>query len=141
MFFRANDRWLEATLPVGARRVVSGKVESFDGLLQIVHPDHILPPAEAARIPDFEPVYHLTSGVTQRLMMKAVGEVLSRVPPLSEWIEPELKAREHWPDWHDAIRAAHSPESAAIAPRARRNWRSAIRCAAVWLMTSCWRIS
>lgn len=70
VFFHANDRWLDANLPVGQKRVVSGKVESFDGLLQIVHPDHIVAPAEVARIPDFEPVYHLASGITQRLMLK-----------------------------------------------------------------------
>ncbi|WP_300520269.1 ATP-dependent DNA helicase RecG [Aliiroseovarius sp.] len=110
VFFHANDRWLDANLPVGEKRIVSGKVESFDGILQIVHPDHIVPPADAGRIPDFEPVYHLASGITQRLMLKAIGEVLTRVPPLAEWIDPALKAREHWPDWHDAVRASHSPE-------------------------------
>jgi ATP-dependent DNA helicase RecG len=39
-----------------------------------------------------------------------VGEVLARVHPLQEWIDPEFKKREHWPDWHDAVRTAHAPE-------------------------------
>lgn len=110
VFFRANDRWLDSNLPVGQKRLISGKVEQFDGVYQMVHPDHIMPPGKADHIPDFEPVYHLTQGVTQRVMMKAVGDVLSRVPPLAEWIDPALKAQEHWPDWHDALRAGHSPE-------------------------------
>ena len=109
VFFHANDRWLEANLPQGQKRLVSGKVDTRDGELQIVHPDHILPTGEADRIPDFEPIYHLASGITQRLMLRAVGEVLSRMPPLSEWIDANLKAKEHWPDWHDALRAAHGP--------------------------------
>ena len=124
VFFHANDQWLSRQLPSGQKRVVSGKVELFDGVAQMVHPDYILPPAEAVQIPDYEPVYHLTAGVTGRLMTRAVGDILSRLPNLREWIDPALKAREHWPDWGDALRAAHAPagpdDLAANAPARRR---------------------
>ncbi|UWQ12371.1 ATP-dependent DNA helicase RecG [Aliiroseovarius crassostreae] len=109
VFFHANGDWLHKQLPVGEKRVVSGKVEAFDGQLQIAHPDFIVTPAEVGKIPDFEPVYRLTSGVTSKLMLRAVGEVLSRMPVLKEWIDPGLKAKEHWPDWQDALRQAHAP--------------------------------
>ncbi len=109
VFFHGNPQWVAHQLPTGQRRVVSGKVELFDNVPQIVHPDHILPPGEADTIPAFEPVYHLAQGITQRLMFKAVGEVLMRVQPLAEWIDPALKQQEHWPDWHDAVRLAHAP--------------------------------
>jgi len=110
VFFHANAQWLKGHLPTGERRVISGKVELFDNILQIVHPDHALSPAEADHIPEFEPVYHLTAGVTARAMVKSIGEVLSRISPLTEWIDPALKEREHWPDWHDALREAHMPK-------------------------------
>jgi ATP-dependent DNA helicase RecG len=110
VFFHANGPWLDKQLPTGQRRVVSGKVELFDGIAQMVHPDYILRPGQADQIPDFEPVYHLTAGVTQKLMLKAVGEVLKRIKPLVEWVDPPLKQREHWPDWQDAVTAAHAPE-------------------------------
>ena len=38
-------------LPTGQRRLVSGKVELFDGIAQMVHPDHVLRPEEAAELP------------------------------------------------------------------------------------------
>ncbi|MCI2398379.1 ATP-dependent DNA helicase RecG [Aliiroseovarius subalbicans] len=110
VFFHANEAWLKRHLPTGQRRVVSGKVEMFDNVLQIAHPDYILTPAEADHIPEYEPVYHLTAGITGKLMVKAVGEVLRRINPLAEWIDPALKEREHWPDWHDAVRAGHAPQ-------------------------------
>ncbi len=110
VFFHAKGDWLAKQLPTGQRRVVSGKVELFDSIAQMVHPDYIVPVHEAAQIPDFEPVYHLTAGVTQRLMIRAVGDVLSRTVPLTEWIDPALMAREHWPDWQEALRLAHTPE-------------------------------
>lgn len=113
VFFHARSNYLQSILPEGARRVISGKVEMFDGVVQMVHPDHILPLEEAAEIPAFEPVYPLTAGVSLKQMTKAVTSALSRVPNLPEWIDPEQKKREGWPDWHAAITAAHGPEQAA----------------------------
>ena len=113
VFFHARDRYLQNLLPPGERRIVSGKVEFFDGMPQMVHPDHILPPEEAGDIPDFEPVYPLTAGVTQSMMRKAAQGTLARLPDMAEWIDPAQKKREGWPDWAEALRAAHGPGSMA----------------------------
>ena len=111
VFFHARDDYLRKILPTGARRVVSGKVELFDGVAQMVHPDHVLEPQEAGDIPDFEPVYPLTAGVTQKMMGKAVASALTRVPELGEWIDPAQKAQAGWPDWHAALATAHAPQN------------------------------
>lgn len=113
VFFNARADYLNRMLPTGAKRVVSGKAELFDGMAQIVHPDHILPVEEAGEIPDYEPVYPLTAGLTQKVMAKAAHSALARAPDLPEWIDPAQKAREGWPDWRDAIEAAHHPEGGA----------------------------
>ncbi len=112
VFFHARDEYLRKMLPTGARRIVSGKAELFDGIAQIVHPDHMLPLEEASDIPDFEPVYPLTAGVTQRVMTKGVHSALMRLPDLVEWIDPVQKAQAGWPDWAAAVRAAHGPQEA-----------------------------
>lgn len=109
IFFHARDEYLRRMLPTGARRIVSGKAELFDGIAQMVHPDHMLPPDEAGEIPDFEPVYPLTAGVTQRVMAKGVQSALARLPDLAEWIDPVQKAQAGWPDWAEAMRSAHAP--------------------------------
>ena len=110
VFFNARDDYLRRVLPTGARRLVSGKVELFDGLAQMVHPDHILEPHETADIPDFEPVYPLTAGITQKMMGKAVASALTRVPGLPEWIDPAQKAQAGWPDWQAAVAQTHAPQ-------------------------------
>ncbi len=109
VFFHARPEYLRRVLPPGARRVVSGKLELFDGMAQMVHPDHMLSVDEADDIPEFEPVYHLTQGVTQKTMFKAIQGALERLPDLAEWIDPKQRDRESWPDWQAAMRAAHSP--------------------------------
>ncbi len=113
VFFHARTDWLERQLPVGARRLISGKVEMFDGLAQIAHPDHMVPPEEAAGIPAYEPVYPLTQGVTLKVMTKAVQSALSRCPDLPEWIDTALIARKGWPSWLEGVRAAHAPAADA----------------------------
>ncbi|MEL7211981.1 MAG: ATP-dependent DNA helicase RecG [Pseudomonadota bacterium] len=111
IFFHARGDYLKKVLPTGQKRLISGRIEIFDGVGQMVHPDHILRADEAADLPAFEPVYPLTAGITQKVMVKASGAVLSRAPELAEWIDPALKAREGWPDWIAALNAVHRPAS------------------------------
>jgi ATP-dependent DNA helicase RecG len=117
VFFHARGDYLEKLLPTGQRRLISGKIEVFDGVAQMVHPDHMLRPEEAGSLPQFEPVYPLTAGVTQKLVAKAVEGTLARTPALAEWVDPALKQREGWPDWREALVQAHGPSDAAsLAP-------------------------
>ncbi len=110
VFFHAREDWIRRTLPIGARRIVSGKVELFDGLAQMPHPDHILSPDAATDLPPFEPVYPLTAGITQKTIFRAAQSALERAPELAEWIEPTLKKSRNWPDWQAAVFSAHSPQ-------------------------------
>lgn len=110
VFFHANDDWVARMLPEGERRLVSGKVEVFDGVAQMVHPDHILKISEAGKLPAFEPVYPLTAGISQKLMAKAVYSALDRVIDLPEWVDESLKSNRKWPDWAQAVQQAHTPD-------------------------------
>ncbi len=109
VFFHARADYLRALLPTGQKRIISGKIELFDGVGQMVHPDHVLAPEEAGGLPAFEPVYPLTAGVTQKQIAKGVASTLARTPDLAEWIDGPLKAREGWPDWRAALEAVHAP--------------------------------
>ncbi|MGB1752956.1 MAG: ATP-dependent DNA helicase RecG, partial [Paracoccaceae bacterium] len=103
--------YLSRILPLGERRIVSGKVELFDEVAQMVHPDHILPLGQETQIDAFEPVYPLTAGVTQKTMTRAVRAAVGFAPGLPEWIDPAHKERSGWPDWHTALCQAHDPKS------------------------------
>ena len=117
VFFHARGDFLQKLLPTGQRRLISGKVELFDGIAQMAHPDHVLRPEEAGELPQFEPVYPLVAGITQRLVARVVQGALARTPSLPEWIDPHLLARENWPDWRAAVNAAHAPgDQAGLAP-------------------------
>ncbi|WP_170559294.1 ATP-dependent DNA helicase RecG [Ruegeria atlantica] len=112
VFFHVRGDYLKKVLPQGSRRVISGKLELFDGMAQMVHPDHMLPVESAGDIPEFEPVYHLTQGITQKTAYKAARSALARAPDLAEWIDPAQVSKQDWTDWATAISAAHNPQGA-----------------------------
>ncbi|TKW66204.1 MAG: ATP-dependent DNA helicase RecG [Paracoccus denitrificans] len=125
VFFHDRRDWLEKQLPVGARRIVSGKVELFDGVAQMVHPDHILPESDPLP-PEFEPVYPLSAGLSERQMEKAVEAALTRATDLAEWIDPALLEREGWPTWQAALSMAHKPNGPEdLSPTAKARARLA----------------
>ncbi|MCA0872092.1 ATP-dependent DNA helicase RecG [Seohaeicola saemankumensis] len=111
VYFHARGDYLARLLPEGARRVVSGKLEIFDGMAQMVHPDHALPVEEAGEIPEIEPVYHLTQGISQKVMFKAVQGALARRPEMAEWIDGAQMQTRGWPGWAEAMGEAHAPQS------------------------------
>ena len=109
VFFHARADYLKKMLPVGSTRIVSGKVELFDGVAQMVHPEYMIAPEELKTIPKFEPIYPLTAGVSQKTMVRATRSTVTLLPELSEWIDPAQKQRAGWPDWSAALISAHEP--------------------------------
>ena len=113
VFFHARGDYLQGLLPTGQRRLLSGKVEFFDGVAQMTHPDHVLRTEDAASLPQVEPVYPLGAGITQKQMFRASAAALLRLPSLSDWIDPHLLTREGWPDLTAALTSAHAPQGPA----------------------------
>ena len=113
IFFSARKEYLKNLLPVGERRIISGKLEFYDDIPQIVHPHHVKKINDEKTITRFEPVYSLSSGVSQKLMMGTISGLLENLPKLDEWIDRELLKIKGWPSWHDALKSVHCPLSSS----------------------------
>ncbi len=111
IFFHPRKDWLLSQLPVGQERIVSGRIEFYNGRPQMAHPDAIGTMAEFDKIAIIEPVYPLTAGLTHKRMINTVEGALSTVPALDEWLDPDLVQRQKWQDWKTALFDAHHPES------------------------------
>lgn len=110
VFFHAHADYIEKQLPVDARVIVSGTIEKLNDKIQMVHPDAIGSEEDRESIATIEPVYPLTAGLTNRTVRKAILNAAAMIPPaLPEWLDPALKSREQWADWHDALTALHHP--------------------------------
>jgi ATP-dependent DNA helicase RecG len=113
VFFLANVEWIKKRLPVGATRWISGKLELWDGRLQMVHPDRVMDSEELARMPAVEPVYGLTEGLYPRIVARAAQGALARLPRLPEWIDEADLRRLKAPTFAEALRAMHAPATPA----------------------------
>ena len=109
VFFRAHADYLAAQLPVGQRRVISGRIEKFKDRLQMAHPDYIVAPQDIASFPLHEPVYGLTEGLTARPMAKAVRGAVDKVPDMAEWQDPAFLKQRKWDGFRAALEQAHAP--------------------------------
>ncbi|MFZ2871946.1 DEAD/DEAH box helicase, partial [Zavarzinia sp.] len=113
VYFKAEGDWLSRLLPIGATRVISGRIEAYEGQLQMPHPDHVVAPEDAGKIPPLEPIYPLSAGVGARVMAKIVQGALARAPDdLPEWQDRHLLAREGWAPWRSAFETLHHPKTA-----------------------------
>jgi len=109
VFFLTNVEWIKKRLPIGTTRWVSGKLEQWDGHLQMVHPDRVMDAEELAKLPPVEPVYALTEGLYPRIIQKAALNGLKRLPVLPEWIEgPSLKRLGNL-SFSEALGRLHAP--------------------------------
>ena len=113
VYFNVKGDQLTRLLPVGAERVISGRVEYYGGAPQMAHPDHVVAPEQAEQVRAIEPVYPLTAGLSSRAAARAAAAALERAPESPEWLDPALRERRGWPPWRDALAAAHAPHSAA----------------------------
>jgi ATP-dependent DNA helicase RecG len=108
-YFRAQPGYVEKLLPVGARRYVSGTLQMFDGIPQIVHPDRVVDEASFAKLSGIDPVYPLTEGLALGSLRRAIAQALQKLPSLPEWISPEVIRRCKFPDIAQALHRVHMP--------------------------------
>jgi ATP-dependent DNA helicase RecG len=126
VFFGRYGDSIARAHPVGARRIVSGKVDDERFGRQMVHPDFMVDPAKGEEIPELEAIYPATEGLPPRRVRTFVLEALDRAPALPEWQDAPWLARERLPTWRDAIQRLHHPQAEAdLAPTAPHQRRLA----------------
>src|SRR5438309_4393924 len=108
-YFRAKPGYVEKLLPVGAKRYVSGTLQMYDGIPQIVHPDRVIDEEGFAKLTGIDPVYPLTEGLALGSLRRAIAQALQKLPALPEWISPEVIRRCKFPDIAEALNRVHVP--------------------------------
>ena len=111
VFFHAFADHLQRVLPPGETRFISGAVDWFQGAPQIAHPDHIVSGDEFAKLPLIEPVYPLTSGLSPKVLGRAVRAALEKIPALPEWQDEAWLKRKDWRDFASSLRKLHQPQT------------------------------
>lgn len=114
-YFGGSSGWVKKLLPLNEPKRVSGRLDRYGDALQMVHPDYVVEPGEAANLPEREAIYPLSEGLTANRMRHLAEQAIERAPELAEWIEPGLKGQRGWPDWRAALAAIHADPADAKA--------------------------
>ena len=113
-FFNSSylDYWLKK-LPVGAWRIVSGKIEMSAGRPTINHPDFIEEMENASKIPTNQAIYPSGAGLTQKIFANIRDQIFVALP------ERIRGADDKTVEFFDALRHLHFAKSSDdLAPNA-----------------------
>lgn len=108
-FFRTYGDRLDRLMPVGEKRFVSGRVESYRGERQMAHPDLIMKPEEAKALPGFEPRYPMTSDIAAARLRQFVAQGLEMATDLPEWADKHFRASKNYLPFKEALQKLHMP--------------------------------
>ena len=110
-----NQAWRQKDLKPGSRGLFAGKIGSFNGRLQLAHPEYELfddevDSAEASRWAlQPIPIYPAASSVTTWAIGRAMGVVLDTLPALADELPAEVVVSEGLLSLDDAMRKIHQP--------------------------------
>ncbi len=110
-YFRGAAEMFERMWPIGQTRIVSGTITMYEGMRQMLHPDHVVDPEKGDAPPPVEPIYPLTQGLIGRTLQRAILGALDTVPDAPEWLEATTVRAHDWPDFRTSLEQIHRPTS------------------------------
>lgn len=105
-----NNKFVKKIFHAGQTYRFYGKVETFRGKYMINSPEFeaIVP---NVTLPDYCPIYPLTSGISQKMMASLISRALERLDPeIPEVLDQALRARMGLCGRREAIVAIHRPK-------------------------------
>ena len=115
VFFAAHAEHMKRTYPEGEKRFISGEISWFNNEAQMNHPDYAVNADDFASMPQIEPVYPLTAGISNKVMRRVGSESLARLPKMPEWQDAAWLIGQKWPRFSEALQSAHHPTASEIA--------------------------
>ncbi|MFM5967556.1 MAG: ATP-dependent DNA helicase RecG [Micrococcales bacterium] len=119
-----NQIWRQKDLRPGVRGLFAGKFTSYQGQLQLTHPEYELFPAEISEVDAKAwaelpiPIYPASSKVTTWAIGRAMGVVLDTLSPVQDELPDEIIERHGLLALDEAIRKIHQPKQ-------QPEWRAA----------------
>ena len=113
-----NQDYVFRQLVVGAEKLILGRIKRYGRRVEVTAPQLL-----TMRDTDVMPVYRLPKGITQTVMLEAVGAILRGVK-IKGYISSELAEEYGLLPLAAAFRAVHMPQSLSEAERARQQSES-----------------
>lgn len=104
-----NAPYLKNTLKKGSCFILRGKVSRKKGRLEMEHPEIFTPAAYEEVLHSMQPIYGLTAGLTNKLIIKLMHQILEEQNLQTEFLPDEIKEYYHLADDNYAFSAIHFP--------------------------------
>lgn len=111
VFFKVYATSIAKNLPIGEKRIISGKIERFNDKIQMTHPDYIVTTKEKDSIFKVEAVYPLTAGLGNRFIGKVISQALKEVPTFGEWLDKNHLKSMGFKSFNESLHKVHNPNS------------------------------
>lgn len=106
-----NVPYLRNTLKKGSIFIFRGRVVRKQGKLQMEHPEIFTPAAYEEILHSLQPIYSLTAGLSNKMIVKLIKNVLKEQNLQMEYLPEEIRERYHLADYNFSIRAIHFPDN------------------------------
>ena len=91
--------------------MVSGKLEIYNGVCQITHPDYIFPLEKIDEIPSIEPIYKLFINFNKRKLNKLIKNSFEYLTEFPEWLSKETTNNLKFLTFSETIKRLHVPKT------------------------------
>ena len=103
--------FLRNILKKGSIYIFRGKITQKNGMNYMEHPEYFTLSAYDQILHSMQPIYGLTTGLTNKTVVKAVSQLLEMETHKEDWLPDKIRAQFHLTDFETAIRSIHFPVS------------------------------
>lgn len=115
-----NMPFLKTTLKRGQRYVFRGRMVIKQGACLMEHPVMYTPADYERKLSQMQPVYHLTAGLSNNLMIKSMKQALELVDIFHEYMPFSIRQEYRLMDYSAAVQKIHFPADQEEYVRARK---------------------
>lgn len=115
-----NMPFLKTTLKRGLRFVFRGRIVFKQGIYKMEQPVMYKPAEYDEKLQKMQPIYRLTAGITNNLMIKSMKQGLELVDICHEYMPFEIRQEFKLMDYSEAVKRIHFPENTNDYIRARK---------------------
>ena len=115
VYFNLYTNSIQNIFKVGSKLLISGKLEVYNGICQISHPEYIVPIHKKESIPIIDPVYKLFYGIKKKNLVKYIQNSLlhltkkDNVKNFPEWISDKTIKRLNLISLRNTLNRVHNP--------------------------------
>ena len=103
--------FLKSTLTSGVKVTLRGRIVSKRSTLFMEHPEiYNSPNKYMEKLNTLQPVYPLTKGLTNNMILKYVRQIFNGTPSFADYLDADTLKKYQLYSYHDSIKAIHFPK-------------------------------